>query len=949
MKINYCLFTTLVLLAGAMNAYAITYNGTCGEEGDNLRWEYSTNTVTLTIAGTGRMEEAAYANWEDYAADIQRIVIKDGVTNISEAAFYYYPFSNLYEVKLGNTLTDIGVDAFRDCSKLEIINFPSSLKNIQDGAFLDCSSLKIIDLPNSMDTIGQHAFSSTAVQIMNLPNQLKYLGAAAFESCKHLKLVTLPKTLTSIEVQTFNGCSLLNNIIVPNNITSIDQMAFNGCTSLTNLTLHDYLQYIGWAAFDETPLQLVESNWFNNVFYLGPYCLFGGKGLSGDVVLKDGTTLIATKAFFGLPITSITMSKQLKYINERAFYNCNKLTSVDLGKSLLRIGIDAFGFCQFTSLTLPNTVTEIGEDAFYVCDKLESISLSSSLQTIGEMAFESCYNLKSIVIPDNVTRIEESAFIHCYALTDFTVGKAMQYLASSCVFPENVKHITWNAIHCKIEDDWCISSQSELETIVFGEEVEYIPDYICYGAEKLQSFIIPNSVKEIGYAAFNSCTALTNITLPAAIEKIGDHAFSQCDNLDSVTCLSVSPAELGYYSFEQIGENATLYVPCGSINAYKNSDWNYAFEKIEEFFPYKVEVSSSDEQKGRAKLIDKDCQNSTAHISATSKEGFSFVGWNDGNTDPERVIQLTQDTNIVALFEIRTFNILFVDYDGSLLKEDKVTYNTLPIAPDNPQRTATVQYTYTFTRWQPEITEALADAVYTAQYDSTLNQYTVTFLNEDGSVIESKKWRYGEMPMCAEPVKEPTSEFVYHFDGWQPELETVTGNTNYTAYFRAVPIHTLVFLDWNGDELGVVKVEDGMEAMAPVQPVRDGFVFNGWSRDLTAVTNDMYVIALYSIIQQNTLAVHFVDNENQLILTSYIMDAIPQAPVVEEKVFVAWQAVEGSIENGVIVRPLYINSNPTFAVSPLESKNNPKKILRDGNVYILRDDKTYTIMGTKVK
>ena len=65
---------------------------------------------------------------------------------------------------------------------------------------------------------------------------------------------------------------------------------------------------------------------------------------------------------------------------------------------------------------------------------------------------------------------------------------------------------------------------------------------------------------------------------------------------------------------------------------------------------------------------------------------------------------------------------------------------------EDPERPATAQYTYTFTGWTPTLTGVTEAAVYTAAYESTVNKYTITFVNYDGHVLQTGKVEYGAMP-----------------------------------------------------------------------------------------------------------------------------------------------------------------------------------------------------------
>ena len=106
-------------------------------------------------------------------------------------------------------------------------------------------------------------------------------------------------------------------------------------------------------------------------------------------------------------------------IDDRTFYQCTSLTSVEIPSSVTSIGNSAFYECTgLTSITIPNSVTSIGSWTFYYCTNLTSIEIPSSVTSIGIAAFYYCTSLSTITIPNSVTSIGDWAFADCGGLTD---------------------------------------------------------------------------------------------------------------------------------------------------------------------------------------------------------------------------------------------------------------------------------------------------------------------------------------------------------------------------------------------------------------------------------------------------------------------------------------------------------------------------------------------------
>ena len=176
-----------------------------------------------------------------------------------------------------------------------------------------------------------------------------------------------------------------------------------------------------------------------------------------------------------------------------------------------------------TSITIPNSVTEIGYEAFYDCDGLTSVTIPNSVTSIASSAFYNCDGLTSITIPYSVASIGKEAFGYCYGLTSVTIGNSVRLIG----------------------DD------------AFND---------CTG---LTSITIGNSVTKIGDGAFNDCRGLTSITIPNSVTSIGKLAFQGCTGLKSVYCKATTPPTAGYSMFDSETLSGTLYIPNGSIGAYK--------------------------------------------------------------------------------------------------------------------------------------------------------------------------------------------------------------------------------------------------------------------------------------------------------------------------------------------------------------------------------------------
>ena len=273
---------------------SFTTAATEGDFGENscLHWEVSTGVLsgkTLTISGTGAMPDFDFPNgnlapWWNYEAlgmltsfgnfklegELKKVVIKDGVTNVSDYALFFLPAAT--QVTLPDSVTSIGRYGIAMCSKLTGLSIPKGVTGIGDFG-LAGNGLTAITLPDGLQGLGRGAFDSCAsltnttlpAAITAVPGKcfadctkllnVKYAGTVtaigdlAFESCKALTAAPIPETVTAIDKAAFTGCTALTDVTIPAGVSTIPEDCFRGCTALTDINLPGTVTHVGHNAF----------------------------------------------------------------------------------------------------------------------------------------------------------------------------------------------------------------------------------------------------------------------------------------------------------------------------------------------------------------------------------------------------------------------------------------------------------------------------------------------------------------------------------------------------------------------------------------------------------------------------------------------------------------------------------------------------------------------------
>ena len=178
---------------------------------------------------------------------------------------------------------------------------------------------------------------------------------------------------------------------------------------------------------------------------------------------------------------------------------------------------------------------------------------------------------------------------------------------------------------------------------------------------------------------------------------------------------------------------------------------------------------------------------STPTKTETAEYTYTFAGWNDGTTTyaPDAELpEVTGDVEYEATFTStkRSYTITWLNDDDSLIDTTTVEYGTVPTHAD-ATKASTAQYDYTFAGWDTTPVAVTGEATYKATFTSNLRSYTITWLNDDDSLIDTTTVEYGTVPTHADATKASTAQYDYTFAGWDPEVVAVTGEATYKATF----------------------------------------------------------------------------------------------------------------------------------------------------------------------
>lgn len=170
---------------------------------------------------------------------------------------------------------------------------------------------------------------------------------------------------------------------------------------------------------------------------------------------------------FRTEIKKLVLPEGLTSIGDLAFYDCSRLTIVDMPASVKTIGDFAFASSEKLEwLNLNDGLESIGADAFHGCWALKEVRLPQTLKGIGNQAFYDCSSITSIVVPAGVTKLGNGAFAYCTSLV------------------------------------W-----AEIQT-----ELKILPEWTFFGCSQLSTLILPATITEMENAALRDCDNLNTVS-----------------------------------------------------------------------------------------------------------------------------------------------------------------------------------------------------------------------------------------------------------------------------------------------------------------------------------------------------------------------------------------------------------------------------------------------------
>ncbi len=905
----------------------ITAIRTCG---DDLTWAYDEGTKTLTIFGTGDMYDFGW----DEENKIPWYDLKDEI---------------LY-IELSEHLTSIGDFAFFGCSKVENIRIPKHVKRIGNQAFGACAALTELAIPDAVTSIGDNAFASCeSLKTVTLPKNITGIGTAWFVGCYALESFDFPETITSIGKNAFNSCTGLKSLELPAGITEIGDAAFYNCTALTRITAKSITPpACGVDVFDEVDKSVP--------VYVRLKAIKAYKAADGWKDFSTFKSLDGSMNILGHEITPDMYGKKLSmegvggdvYVTKTGIYLYNAVINAsDATEPAIAVygeeGADNF----FVSGVNSRIVAGKDCPAAILADGKATVNINNSWTSLMDYKGNLTLDIYSesdggaIVIPadaDITLNLNNQAsysydtltIVSAYAGINTRYGGKCDIHASgnvrifssgySCPIGYNDRTLTLNNTTMVLPYNGTVTEAGLFDAtggdafaLQLRTTLPVLQSGKAYPIELGGVTVSEGNAKNIlgdGKASYNAETntlTLNGMELDAeyaqALRVVNSSLNVEVKGDNSFSSGSPYPViEAEAGNLFFFGANNARLTVTGENGVSGDQTETYGVAVRR----CQVDVTTLGAHNLYALQADSlTVDAGTLHLTTKSDEADA-VAWlsNNGSKNGGLVLKhAVIKKGLVNVDKEMLFNPM-AEYTVTFLDKDGNLIETQTVfdGEDAVAPKAPEVEGYIFIGWSLPITDIHEDRTLKPDYEQKVCH--VEFHDWDGKLIFQQDIYWGSA--ASKPVN-PYRE-GYTFTGWDQDFSSVKEDMVVTAQYE-IKTFTVRFLGWGDEGIYSQEVEWGGAATEPTEeeiPTHEGHTFTGWDKEFDNVTSDLEVRAVYAI---NTYTVRFYDHEDNVLSTQTVKwneQAVePLLPTWAGHSFTSWNVDFSHVKSNLDIRPIY--------------------------------------------
>ncbi len=945
---------TNILPIGESSDSCVIASGTCGAEGDNLTWTLTCDSV-LTISGTGAMADYEVSSnktpWDSNRESIKSIVIEDDVTSIGNDAFF--DCIGLTSIEIPNSVTSIGDGAFSQCFNLSSVTIGNNVAYIGTAAFYHCS-FTTLEIPASVQSIGDWALESSELSQITvaennsnycaidgvlynkdttliirypqakldttyvIPRSVTSIGRYAIRGSVHLTSMDIPNSLISIQLQAFQQCANLMSVKIPESITTIENYAFRWCNSLTSVTNYSI-----------SP-QTINSNVFENI------------NLSACTLYVPAQSLAAYQTAdvwkeFGNIVAIDDSTEEVNYATLADIYNMAADSAFTLGAfDVVYVPSFQNGSNMYIKDSTGSCVIYKVNYGLQAGDHVEAglqgkVSIYHGLHEIAPVSTKEELTITSGEAPAPMEATEVPSATN---VNQYVIYKGVSF-STDTAFVEGKRHAVngiWNGQTITFYNQYYMSA-----TLSAGKTYNIIAVNTIYGTI-LQAY--PLAVEEVSSDTPDSCLLASgtcgaqgdNLTWTLSCDSVltisGTGAMADYNNADNMPApwfqyhtfiqsviIEDGITSIGFEAFWECDNLQSVDIPNSVVNIEAGAFCNcYNLESV------------------------------TIPSSVTNIGTFAFYNCHrlTSITIPSSVATLGRSPfgsciNVPSI-EVANDNPNYCSVDGVLFNKQQTILIQYPAGKANstytiPSSVTDIQYcAFSSCSWLNTIT--IGNHVTNIDAQAFYGCSGLTSM-----VIPNSITKIGDHTFynCTSLISVTIPSSVMSIgEGAFAYCRSLTSVTNYATEPQVIVPITFYYVNLSSCTLYV-----------PAQSIAAYQTADVWKEFGTILPIEGELPIEPTEGEFNVL---YVGQDGDSISSEPVMLHVPVAPVIEGFTFLKWVIVAGDLEDGIAIQAVYEadmqTGTPEVYTNPA---NHAQKLLRNGHVYILTDDRTYTIQGQRTK
>lgn len=421
----------------------------------------------------------------------------------------------------------------------------------------------------------------------------------------------------------------VESVVIPTTITKIGERAFEGCHSLTKM----YYNAVKCTV---------------NSYWLNPLNLH-------EVIFGEDVQSVPSGLFAN--------AGKLKVVR----FNAKNCRGGSMSSALGYNGSTGNWSTHIDSMFIGDSVLYIPSNLCYQMDSLHYVRMGQSVRVIGEYAFRACPRLTELELPPMLDSIMTGGLQALRGIKELHIPRSLRYVGL-------IGFSSTDSIRIHVED---LAAYAAI-TCEHDEASPLYNNYLYVGGQRVTDLVLPDTARTVGKYAFSGCLGLNSVTLsdslrtieeggfyhlpnvqtirlPEACEKVGKMAFYDCDSMRTIISDAVTPPQLEAqcfyrwfkYNYTGLYSRYNVLIGCSvdSLAYAANSSWaGYKFRKE------RPQVSVATAEGGMATGEGKYACDEWVTITAVADEGYTFVGWSDGDQTNPRLIQVDGDVTYEPLF-----------------------------------------------------------------------------------------------------------------------------------------------------------------------------------------------------------------------------------------------------------------------------------------------------------